>query len=236
MEHLHEKRRSIDSIFKELHATFGENISNLDRVCIEKLEFADLQSRAIYECRDKITNAYCGNEPHRAQCASILPEVFADFSISAYLISCGLTVPARMSCRRALEGGLAAIYMWDLPHEFWKWKRLDGDLSFSAMIEHLASNGFGAHVAAVKGLSEAEEYIDSSDFKKLYRKLSNTVHGKNEDLAPLEPGRYAPDSATIEKELILLIDAERLVLMALRKRFPLVDEYLNQQFPRLPKT
>jgi hypothetical protein len=232
----HEKKQPIGDLILALHASFGGNISRLDEATVASLEYSSLQARAIYAIHEELQSTYCGTEPHRSQCASVMSEVFADFSIAAYLIAAGLIVPARMVCRRALESGLAAIYMWDLPHEFWEWKKFDGDLSFGSIVDHLSSRAYGAHIAALNCLSEGNSFVNATVIKKLYRKLSNTVHGKENDLPPLAPERYAPTQPTTSGELTLLVEAEHVLLLAWRTRFPGIDQYLKHDFPSLART
>jgi hypothetical protein len=141
-----------------------------------------------------------------------------------------------MLCRRGLESGFAAIYMWDLPHEFWAWKKFDGELSFGAAIAYLSSPAYGAHIAALNELSGEVSFLDSAALRKLYHKLSNTVHGKYDDLAPLSPQRYSPDQITTLQELSLLIESQNFLICAWRKRFPEIDKYMDCFFPSLART
>src|SRR5262249_40551089 len=58
---------------------------------------------------------------HHAELRRLFDEMFADSICSVYLAGAGLHTPARMLMRRVLELGVAVVYLWDLPHEFWAW-------------------------------------------------------------------------------------------------------------------
>ena len=83
-----------------------------------------------------------------------------------------------MVLRRALELGVAGVYLWDQPHIFWGWKQCDKDLSFQDMLEHLDSESVRAFIAASNPAFTEDHLCDFSEARKLYRTLSNTVHGK----------------------------------------------------------
>ena len=55
--------------------------------------------------------------------------------------------PANIILRRILELGVAAVYLWDMPHEVYSWNNYDQDLSFSAMLTHLNSKGYLAYIS-----------------------------------------------------------------------------------------
>lgn len=109
-----------------------------------------------------------------------------------YLCSIGLIVQARMSVRRAFELGLATVYMWDLPHEYWGWRRGDEDLRFSAMVAHLNSGGFLESLKHLRGVESVQPICDQAEFQSIYRELSNTVHGKISGLPPLLQIAFSP--------------------------------------------
>jgi len=144
------------------------------------LETIDINSRIIAAIRTELRATYCGSDCQKLECADILDEIFADFSQAMYLFSVGLIVPARMLIRQALELGIASVYMWDMPHEYWGWVKHGDDLSFSKMIEHLSSERYATHLRNINGITACNQ----AHLKGFYRSLSNTVHGKFNELPP----------------------------------------------------
>jgi hypothetical protein len=131
------QRQTITRLLGSLHTKFGGNIESLEQDTIKLFDKIDLNSRVIDGIRVALLADHCGTDSQKKNCAEILDEVFTDFTLAMYLFALGLNVPARMSVRRAFELGVASVYMWDLPHEYWGWKKFDTDLSFSNMVTHL---------------------------------------------------------------------------------------------------
>lgn len=196
----------------------------------------DLNSRIISEIRSILSADYCDSESQKRICEEILEEVFTDFSIAMYLCAIGLIVPARMSIRRAFELGLATIYMWDLPHEYWGWRHQDQDLSFSAMVTHLNSIGYLEYIAQLQRVKSVPPICNQSKFQSIYRELSNTVHGKISELPPLSPERFSQDKNGIEKHLKQTADAQNIIIQLLFARFQGLKLRIEAAFPQFKRT
>ena len=214
-----------------LHKKFGTNIGSLTQQAVELLERIELNCRAIDGAFSELIRTHCGDDRQKRECASLVQEIFADFSLAMYLFASGLIVPARMLIRRALELGIAVVYMWDLPHEYWGWKQHDEDLSYSKMIEHLASPRYLTHLAVLSGKEISDQCCDVEIAKKLYRKLSNTVHGKLDGLPPLSPERYSSETNQVEEQLKLAFDVQRLLIDTWLNRFPTLAPFIKSEFP-----
>jgi hypothetical protein len=230
----HAPRQTLQELLKALHDKFGANLdSSFDDSTIPLLNTIDLNSRVISEF--KILLQQNSSEKHRLGCAEILDEVFSDFAISMYLHSVGLIVPARMSIRRAFELSLATVYMWDMPQEFWGWRKCDQDLSFSTMVTHLNSSGYNEYIAQMKGESKTVTFCDQVKFQKLYRILSNTVHGKSADLPALAPERFSTISNGILEHLELILKTQEEVINLLFGRFYDFAKDIYEIFPQIKR-
>ena len=68
--------------------------------------------------------------------------------------------------------------MWDLPCKFWGWKNHDKDLNFNEMLEYLTDNSFKTYIENMNCNYKGEEIFNQSAAQNVYRRLSNTTHGK----------------------------------------------------------
>jgi hypothetical protein len=229
------QRQAITELIHSLHTRFGGNIENLELDTIHLFDKIDLNSRVIDGIRVELLADHCGTDGQKKNCAEILDEVFADFTLAMYLLAIGLIIPARMSARRAFELGVAAVYMWDLPHEYWGWKNHDTDLSFSNMITHLNSIGYLAYLASIHGRLDTEAICDRVDFQKIYRQLSNTVHGKIEGLPPLSPERFVADKNGITEHLQLTKEVQDRLINLFYGRFSELKEKMQKSFPQIER-
>lgn len=233
MEEIHAPRQPVKELLCAIHQRFGTNLdANIDIAEEPLLDTIDLKSRIISEFKIALMESHEGNL-HKIGCAEILDEVFSDFALAMYLGSIGLTVPARMSTRRAFELGLATIYMWDLPHEYWGWKKRDQDLSFSAMVTHLNSIGYLEYIGQLKHPRSICSFCDHVGFQQLYRTLSNTVHGKFADLPALAPERFSTSTNGLAENLQLIVAAQKAVIKLLFGRFPELESRINTAFPQI---
>ena len=110
----HAKREPILALLTTLNSRFASNLNAMDAEVLRLLEVVDLNSRAIDGAADQLKRSYSGDSIDQLECAHLIEEIFADLSQAMYLLAIGLVVPARMLARRALELGLAIVYMWDL--------------------------------------------------------------------------------------------------------------------------
>lgn len=232
----HAPRQPVKDFLCALHANFSQNIHAIGAEISPLLDTIDLNSRIISEIRSILSADYCDSEGQKKICEEILEEVFTDFSLAMYLCSIGLIVQARMSVRRAFELGLATVYMWDLPHEYWGWRYRDQDLSFSAMVAHLNSVGYLEYLSQLQGVGAISPICNQAKFQNIYRELSNTVHGKISGLPPLSPERFAPDRNGIEKHLEQTADAQEVVIRLLFARFNGLEPRIEVAFPQINRT
>ncbi|WP_292993853.1 hypothetical protein [Nitrosomonas sp.] len=232
----HAPRQPVKDILCTLHAKFNQNVLSIGAETSLLLDTIDLNSRIISEIRGILSTNYCESEGQKRICKEILDEVFTDFSLAMYLCAIGLIVPARMSVRRAFELGLATVYMWDLPHEYWGWRHKDQDLSFSVMVAHLNSVGYLEYIAQLQGEESVSPICNQVDFQRIYRELSNTVHGKVSGLPPLSPERFSPDKNGIEKHLKQIAEAQNIVILLLFARFRGLELLIKSAFPQIKRT
>jgi hypothetical protein len=228
----HAKREPIVTLLTNLHSKFTANLGVLDRDVTALLEHIDLNSRAIDEAARELHRIDAGEDKHKLRCASLIEEIFADLCQAMYLLAIGLVVPARMLARRALELGLAVVYMWDLPHEYWAWAKHDQGLSFSKMIDHFCSPGYLAHISSIQNKTPPDWPSNSTTLLALYRSLSNTVHGKSEGLPPLSPERYSPNMKNVGEHLKLLTEIQKIILNLWCARFVGIREHLLKECPK----
>jgi hypothetical protein len=228
----HAKREPIIALLTTLHSKFAANLNGLDREVIALLEVIDLKSRAIDGASAELQRTHLGADKHKLECASLIDEVFADFSQAMYLLAIGLIVPARMLVRRAFELGLAIVYMWDLPHEYWGWVKHDEDLSFSKMADHLCSPGYLTLISNVQNQTPPDWPCTSKKLQTLYRTFSDTVHGRADGLPPLSPERYASNIKNVGDDLKLFAEIQQLILTVWCARFREIKDLLLKDFPK----
>lgn len=234
-EEIHAPRQPVKELLSALHDSFGANLGGaIDVPNTPLLDSIDLNSRIISEFKTALLSGNRG-DAHKAGCAEILDEVFSDFAIAMYLNSIGLIVPARMSARRAFELGLSAVYMWDMPHEYWGWRKRDQDLSFSAMVAHLNSSGYLEYMTQLKGLSANACFCDQTNFQALYRILSNTVHGKIADIPALAPERFSTITNGLAEHLELIIKTQNAVICLLFGRFSELEAAIHSKLPQIQR-
>jgi hypothetical protein len=229
---IHAKREPILALLTTLHSKFAANLNALDSTVITLVEIIDVNSRAIDEAGGELQRIHSGDEKHKLECAHLIQEIFADLSQAMYLLAIGLVVPARMLARRAFELGLAVVYMWDLPHEYWGWSTHNEDLSFTKMIEHLCSPRYLTFISDIQKKSPPDWPCSATTLQKCYRTLSNTVHGKSDGLPPLSPERYAPKLQNLGEHLRLVAEIQQTILNIWCARFGDLRQHLSKQFPK----
>jgi len=168
---------------------------------------------------------------HHEICCQIYDEIFSDGILSIYLASNAMDKPANIVLRRVLELGLAAIYLWDMPHIAFSWNMHDQDLNFSEMLNHVNSRGYIAYVNNENQTEIGKEIISVSNAQKIYGILSDIVHGKITTFESSMPDRYK----FVEnewKEFIELVDE---VISMLVKSFILRFNIINEVFEIVPQ-
>jgi hypothetical protein len=223
----HAQRQPLKELLENLHQHFGENITSMNSEVLALMESIDVSSRVIDSIRNELRENYCNSDVHKLHCADLCGEIFANFSQAMYLFSSGLVLPARMLVRTALELGIAVVYMWDMPHEYWGWVKHDEDISFSKMIAHLSTERYATHLANLGG----KGVCDQNALKLYYASLSNTVHGKLSELPPLAPERFKVEGADIQKHLTLTINVQRALIDIWCGRFSTPSFFIEKQFP-----
>lgn len=222
--------KSPSEIIIELKAKFGENF----------IKWKQLQDPLL----DRIfTGLYCISavgeilslrkaSKHHDICCKIYDEIFADGTSSVYLATIAMDKPASIVLRRILELGVAAVYLWDMPHKAFAWNEHDGDLSFSEMISHLNSKGFTTYVSHEGGSATSiMELIPAAQAQKLYGILSDIVHGKITTFETTIPDRFSFN----EKDWIEFVLMAEQVIFLLLKLFALRYSIKNEIILKVPK-
>jgi hypothetical protein len=127
---------------------------------------------------------------HHAECCQIFDELFSDSVSALYLATCAINKPALVILRRVLELGVAAVYLWDMPHMTYAWKKHDQDLSFSEMLKHVNSEGYKSYVSDEVGSKIESDLFPASRCQKIYGALSDVVHGKRGSFESPLPDKY----------------------------------------------
>ncbi len=169
--------------------------------------------------------------PAQIQLARLPEEVFADVVSSLYLGSIGLVKPAHTTIRRALELGLALVYLWDMPHAFWGWKECDKDLAFSEMLEHLESRSYKSFLANEIGLHDDSILVNGKRLRDIYRITSNTAHGKISTHKVLMGDRFSHVPAEWLECLDLLDGVTSEVVRLWLNRYPGVARKVREVVP-----
>jgi hypothetical protein len=173
----HIKPEEPTAVFHRLNEKFTGNLNAQLKPFPAELEQVELRVRGVSVIGRILYRKHALTATQKEACA-IFDEVFADLITSVYLAACALDKPAQMVLRRAFELGVASIYLWEQPHIFWGWKHCDNDLSFNDMLEHLDSDCVRGFIVALNPAFIEEHLFDFSEARRLYRSLSNTVHGK----------------------------------------------------------
>ncbi len=125
--------------------------------------------------------------------------------------------------RRVLELGIAIIYLWDLPYKYWNWRKsgdYNNDLNFNEMLEYLNNMGFIDFVNQ-ENHSSLTEFINKSAVNKIYRDLSNVIHGKLENFESNNPDRFMHNNEDLKIVLCYVLKIENILLALWKKRFPI---------------
>lgn len=210
-------KQTFTELITGLHNKFGKCLEGLSPASLKLFDEIEQKCRVVGELRSTV---FAEAESRHAHCAEIFDEVFADFSVAMYLLAAGLIVPARMAVRRALELGVAAIYLSDMPHRYWGWRKHDEDLSFTEMVTHISSSSYESYIQNLHQLAAPKKLCDPKRLQAYYRDLSNTVHGKYDGLAPLSPDRFSGDDKNLRPHLEITLEVQKAVLDLIKNRFP----------------
>ncbi|MDA3811039.1 MAG: hypothetical protein PF518_12020 [Spirochaetaceae bacterium] len=175
-------------ILVELNIKFNQNFihwSSIENFNLEK-SFIGLQCvAAVGEIlgQQKISE-------HHDICCKIFDEIFSDGVSAIYLATNAMNKPAQTVLRRVLELGIAALYLWDMPHMAYSWNDYDHDLSFSEMLKHVNSKGYLAFISKENSEEIKTEIISTAVCQNIYGKLSDVVHGKIKTFESSMPDRF----------------------------------------------
>src|SRR5690348_3709601 len=98
---------------EELSQRFKENFRAFMKTDHKICDELDLRSRGISVIGQEIAKDK-HLQPHQSKIFPIFDEVFSDSILSIFFTAYALHKPAQASLRRALELGIAIVYLWDL--------------------------------------------------------------------------------------------------------------------------
>jgi len=217
-------------ILTQLDNKFGANLNaflSQDTVTCREI---DVRARAIAAI-GQIASQGEGLQPNQKEITSIFGEVFSDLILSVYFTACALDGPAQGVLRRSLELGVAIVFLWDLPHAFWGWKMHDSDLNFNEMVEHLSKDGYKSFLASFKTECGENDVFDCNEARRLYRILSNTIHGKITTHEASLPDSFSFNSTDCKYNLELITRVQKILLHLFRSRFP---DYFSEMANKIP--
>ena len=175
-------------ILEELSLKFNKNMASWAKSDHQSLSRTFLFARAITEIGQVLKKP---NLPkHQQRCCAIFDEIFSDTISAVYLATCAIDKPANIVMRRVLELGIAALYLWDMPHVMYAWEYHGQDLSFTEMINHINSAGYRQYVSEELGKTVENDIVESTILKDHYGRLSDVVHGRISSFESNLPERF----------------------------------------------
>ncbi|MEF3352087.1 hypothetical protein PV403_02770 [Paenibacillus sp. GYB006] len=220
------------NIYNELHKKFKVNFTKSLENEAELLARVEIKSRSFAILGQIISQEHT-LEQHQKEIIPIFDELFSDISIGIYFAASSLENPAKIQLRRVLELGIAVTYLWDLPHVFWGWKQHDFDLNFNDMLEHFSKDGYKTYVRTVNSSYKDEDVLQFKQARKLYRILSNTVHGKITTFESNLPKRYSYQDEDWKRFLEMAEEVEDILFDLWNKRLVKYTPELIKQVPAL---
>lgn len=136
--------------------------------------------------------------------------------------------PARIVLRRVLELGLAAIYLWDMPHMAFSWEKYDKNLSFTEMLSHVNSDGYIAYVENENNVSLDAEIVPIRQTQGIYGSLSDIVHGKITTFETSVPERFKYVEDDWNEFVTMLDEVVDILVSAYLKRFNIAKEVFGK--------
>lgn len=168
---------------------------------------------------------------HHEICCKIYDEIFTDGASALYLASTSMDKPASIVLRRILELGVAALYLWDMPHMAHSWNSYDHDLSFTEMLNHINSKGYLEYVNVESSISIEKELLPGKRLQKIYGNLSDIVHGKITTFESSMPDRFKFS----EKNWLVFISLIEEIFEVLLKAFITRYDCKNIIFSQIPQ-
>lgn len=190
----------------------------------------DIKARAIAAI-GQIASEAVDLQPNQSEITLIFYEVFSDMVLSSYFTACALDKPAQSVLRRALELGIAIVYLWDLPHAFWGWKAHDIDLNFNEMLDHLSKDSYKSFLVSLNPQYQGDTLFDCSEARRLYRIMSNTIHGKISTHESNLQDRFSSNPKDWECNLDLISRVQIILLQIYKKRF---FDYFTEMAQKIP--
>jgi hypothetical protein len=200
-------------IMFELHEKFVDNFVEWKKTDNDRLERVFISLQCVAATGEILSKR--SNSKHHDICCKIYDEIFSDGISAIYLASISMDKPAKAVLRKMLDLGVAALYLWDMPHIAHSWNNHDQDLSFSEMLNHISSKGYIAYINSVNSDFVGSELLPSKRLQKIYGDLSDIVHGKITTFESSMPDRFK----FVESEWHSFIDLIEEVVGILFKAF-----------------
>lgn len=172
----------------ELNQKFNGNFAQWDSLVNPNLEKSFLGLNCIATVGEILNERK--SLKHHEICCKVYDEIFSDGVSALYLASNAMDKPANVVLRRVLELGIAALYLWDMPHMAFSWNHHDQDLSFSEMLNHINSKGYISYINIENNTDIKSELVSSSKAQNIYGSLSDVVHGKITTFESSLPDRF----------------------------------------------
>ena len=222
-----------DKILLDLESKFKCNLEKSllqNKDCLDRLF---IKSRALSEI-GFILKEINDTRKDQIEIIKIFDEIFADIITSIYFAGSALDKPAQMVLRRVLEMGVAIVFLWDLPHMFYAWKKHDQDLNLNEMLKHLTDKGYLSYLNDCISLNDTSQILRVEELQKIYRKLSNTIHGKISTFETNLKDRFQHNEPDWSDHLSLVEKVLDEIINVLLKRFD-VESNLNEKIPAFGK-
>lgn len=212
------------NVFIQLRNKFNSNFEEWFKEKVTDLENIEIKLRAV-AVLGQIISEDSELDPYRKEISMMFDEVFSDIVISIYFATCSLDKPAQIQLRRALELGITIPYLWDSPIEYCGWKSHDQDLSFAEMVDQLSKQKVMTFIKSINPAFNKDSLFNQTETKKLYRVLSNTMHGKMHTFESLLPDRFSYNGKDWESHIELVEKVINILFELWENRF---FKYIDQ--------
>lgn len=216
-----------DKLILELQSKFSANLNKSiiqNQDCLKRIF---IKTRAISEI-GLILKESDGLRNYQIEITVLCDEIFADIITSLYLAGSALDKPAQMVLRRALELSVAIVFLWDLPHMFYGWKNHDHDLNFNDMLKHLSDSGYLSYLSTSIPTRKSDSILNTEILQRIYRKLSNTIHGKISTFETNLDDRFQHNDSDWTNYLTFLENVIDEITSLLLNRFDLKSDLINR--------
>lgn len=229
-------RRKINDIHENLHKKFEDNITKALGDEIPQLDEIEIKARASFYFGQILFKENYITETQK-EVTKIYNEIFTDLTVVSYLSCAGIDNAARVVLRRILELGIATVYLWDLPQKYWNWCNYDdygSDLNFNDMLDHLNNRGYIDFINSENG-SELKELVKKDIINKIYRELSNVIHGKSITFESFNESSFEYNKNDLDIIAAYILKIENFLISLWKSRFPKQFEILKSNFTPLTK-